>query len=421
MFNLALKSLHNRWITSLLTVLSIALSASLLLSVERTRRAAADGFTQSISQVDLLVGGRTGPVSLLLFNVFNIGNPTVNVSAESFDHFAKSPAVEWAVPISLGDAHKGYRVLATTPDYFKYYRFRGEQKIELQSGTFELDDQGVAIGSEVAAKLKYQIGSAVIITHGVTRGEGVLNHDEHPFKVSGVLRPTGTLIDRTVYMSLEAHHELHEHGGHHGEDHAQDHGEEHENEHDDHDHAPGMYSAFFLRLKNRVDILGLQREINEYKAEPLTAVIPGVVLAELWQNMGVLEKSLRAISWLVLGVGLLSMLISLMTSLKERRREMAILRAVGAGPKHILRLMMFEAALLAGVGLLLGLVIEVFAFEILRGWLESNLGLFLSGPKVTMYDLWYLLAAWICGLLLGLIPAMRAARLALKDGLSLKL
>lgn len=416
MFNLALKSLHNRWITSLLTVVSIALSASLLLSVERTRRAAADGFTQSISQVDLLVGGRTGPVSLLLFNVFNIGNPTVNVSAASYEHFAKLPAVEWAVPISLGDAHKGYRVLATTPDYFKYYRFRGEQKIELQEGTFALDDQGVAIGAEVAGKLKYQIGSAVIITHGVTRGEGVLNHDEHPFKVSGVLKPTGTLIDRTVYMSLEAHHELHEHGGHHD-----GHGEEHEAEHDDHDHAPGMYSAFFLRLKNRIDILGLQREINEYKSEPLTAVIPGVVLAELWQNMGVLEKSLRAISWLVLGVGLLSMLISLMTSLKERRREMAILRAVGAGPKHILRLMMFEAALLAGVGLLFGLVIEVFAFEILRGWLENNLGLFLSGPKVTIYDLWYLLAAWIFGLLLGLIPAMRAARLALKDGLSLRL
>lgn len=408
MFNLALKSLHNRWITSLLTVLSIALSSSLLLSVERTRRAAADGFTQSISQVDLLVGGRTGPVSLLLFNVFNIGNPTVNVSDESYQHFAKLPAVEWAVPLSLGDAHRGYRVLATSEDYFKFYRFRGDQKIELQSGAMSFGDHDVIVGADVAQKLKYSVGGPMVVTHGVTRGEGVLNHDDHPFKITGILKPTGTIIDRTVYMSLEAHHEMHEAGEHHGAE-----------EHDHHD-EPGMYSSFLLRLKNRVDILGLQREINEYKAEPLTAVIPGLVLAELWQNMGVLEKSLRAISWLVLGVGLLSMLISLMTSLKERRREMAILRAVGAGPRHILRLMMFEAALLAGVGLLLGLVIEVFAFELLRGWLESNLGLLLSGPKITVYDLWYLLAAWIFGLLLGLIPASRAARLALKDGLSIR-
>lgn len=413
MLSLALKSIHNRWLTSLLTVLSIALSASLLLSVERTRRAAAEGFTQSISQVDLVVGGRTSPVSLLLFNVFNIGNPTVNVSKESFDYFSKLPAVEWAVPISLGDAHRGYRVLGTTNDFFTHYHFRGEQKMEVATGELMKDDHSVVIGSEVAQKLHYGLGSKVVVTHGVTRGEGVQHHDDHPFQVTGILKPTGTILDRTVFIDLEAHHELHEQGEHSGEAH-----DEHDGEHDDHDGE--AYSSFFLRLKNRVDVLGLQREINEYKNEPLTAAMPGVVLAELWNSMGILERSLQAISWLVLSVGLLSMLISLMTSLKERRREMAILRAVGAGPRHILKLMMFEAAVLTGLGLLLGLAIEISAFELLRTWLENNLGLLLSGPKLVVYDLIYLTVAWVFGLLLGLIPATRAARLALKDGLSVR-
>lgn len=418
-FKLAIKSLKNRAFATTLTVISIALSVTLLLSVERAKRASEEGFTQTISKTDLIVGARSGPLQLILYTVFNMGNPTHNISYETFEDIKKNPAIAWTIPYSLGDGHRGFRVVGTNEDFFKYYHYRGYQEIEFESGKKFTDLWDVVIGSDVARKLKYKLGDRMIMAHGVTKGEGILNHGDKPFTICGILKPTGTPLDRSVYISLEGLEALHidwQDGA-----------------------APTKdkiipqstlkketlkvhsITAFFVGAKSRIETLKLQREINNYKDEPLLAIIPGVTLSELWHGLSYIEGVLRIISWMVVLVGFFAMLIALTTTLNERRREMSILRAVGAKSSQIVGLLVFESTLLTILGILLGTFSSFALIAGLKPWLESEFGLFLVGPWFTEREFIYILITLTGGTLIGLIPALRAQKLALKDGLSVKL
>lgn len=416
--NLAMKSLKNRMLTTLLTVLSIGLSVSLLLSIERSKRAAYEGFTQTISQTDLIVGARSGPIQLILYTVFNMGNATHNISYETYQEIKKNPKISWTIPYSLGDGHRGFRVVGTNTDFFQHYHYRGGQKVALAEGEIFNGLWDVVIGAEVAEKLDYKLGEKIVIAHGVTKGEGLLLHDDKPFAVTGILAKTGTPLDRAVYVSLEGLEALHI------------------------DWTDGAaptaekaiaaetlkkenlkvhsITAFFVGAKSRIDTLRLQREINIYSGEPLLAIIPGATLSELWQGLSYVEGVLKLISFLVVGVGFVAMLIALTTSLNERRREMAILRAVGANSYHIVGLLVFESFLLTGMGILIGVGISITGVMLLKPWLESSFGLYLVGPAFTETEAMYLVLTLVGGTLIGLVPALRAQKQALKDGLSVK-
>lgn len=419
LLNLAIKSIRNRIYATTLTALSIALSTTLLLSVERTKRGTQDGFTQAISQTDLLVGGRTGPVNLILYTVFNMGSASNNISRESYQHFQNHPSVEWTIPYSLGDGHRGFRVVATDENFYQHYRFKGDQKVELAEGVAALDIWDVAIGSDVATKLQYHLGDKIIIAHGVTRSEGVQLHSDKPFHVSGILKPTGTALDQSVYISLYGMEAIHldwKNGA------APDNTHSIPAENISKSNIKlGPITAFFLRTKSRLETLSLQREINTFAEEPLLAIIPGATLAELWRALSQIDNALKVISWMVLAVGIAAMLSSLLSGLNERRREMAILRSLGAKPSQIMMLLVIESSILTAIGIGLGLVTELTAFRLLQTWLENQFGLLLVGPAVTYTEVTYLAVILLIGTLAGLIPATMAARNALKDGLSVKL
>lgn len=415
---LALKSMFNRKLTSFLTLLSIALSTALLLSVERVKRAAEEGFTQTISQTDLIVGARSGPLNLILYTVFNLGSPTNNVSWKTYQELKSDPAVDWTIPYSLGDGHHGFRVVGTDENFYQHYRFRGDKQVELKEGVASTGLWDVVLGADVARELKYSLGQKVVIAHGVTHGEGILLHEDKPFHVVGILKPTGTALDRSLYITLEGLEAIHldwVNGA------MPSRGKEIAAETLLKEKIPiTQVTAFFLRTKSRIETLALQRRINTYKDEPMLAIIPGVTLAELWQGLGYVEQTLRFIAWMVVAVGLVAMLIALLTSLNERRREMAILRALGAGPFRIVALLVFESASLTVLGVLLGTLIQFFIFIVLQSWLEWEFGLYLVGAVLEKRELLELLAMIVLGSVIGLIPALRAMRLALKDGLSVK-
>ncbi len=416
--NLALKSLKNRLLPSVLTVISIALSVILLLSVERAKRAAEDGFTQTISQTDLIVGARSGPMQLILYTVFNIGNATHNISYQAYQDIKKNPAIEWTIPYSLGDGHRGFRVVGTTNDFFEHYRFRGDGKMELQEGK-NLDGLwDVVIGADVARKLGYKLGQEIAVAHGVTHGEGIQKHDDKPFAVVGILKSTGTALDQSLYVGIEAVEAMHldwKDGAAPTPETAIS-ADKIKKE----DIKIDQITAFFLRAKSRIDTLRLQREINNYREEPLLAIIPGVTLSELWHSLSYVERMLKVISWLVVAVGLMAMLIALTTSLNERRREMAILRAVGASTSKIFALLVFESTLLTLAGIALGFAAVMAGTAILRPWLEMEFGFYLEGGALGPTEIAYLLATLVGGIGIGLIPAYRAQKMALKDGLSVK-
>ena len=419
LLRLALASLGNRRFTALLTVFAIALSVCLLLAVERVRSEARASFANTISGTDLIVGARSGSINLLLYSVFRIGNATNNIRWDSFERFAEHRQVKWAIPISLGDSHRGYRVMGTSTAYFEHYRYARSQPLQLRVGrTFTDDPFEVVLGAEVAQVLGYGLGEQIVLAHGVAR-ISLLKHDDKPFTVVGILGRTGTPVDRTLHISLAGMEALHIdwQNGMPARGAAQVSAEQARAM----DLQPKQITAFLLGLNSKIATFSLQREINEYRGEPLLAILPGVALQELWSLMGTAEKALFVVSLFVVLTGLIGMLTAILTSLNERRREMAILRSVGARPWHIAGLLVVEAFALALAGVLLGLLLLYLGIAGAQGYVQAHYGLYLPLSAPNGYE-WRLLGAILAAaLLMGCVPAWRAYRQSLADGLSIRL
>jgi len=417
MFTLALKSLYNRKFTTILTVASIALSVMMLLGVERIRNEAKNSFTSTISGTDLIVGARTGPVQLLLYSVFRIGNATNNISWQSYQDIAGNPNVKWTIPISLGDSHQGYRVMGTNTDYFEHFRFAGGHELEMSAGDIFAGVFDAVLGADVADVLGYELGDEMIIAHGAGKVSFV-KHDDKPFSVVGVLKRTGTPVDQTVHVQLEGIEAIHIdwQGG---------------------TRVPGLsisaekalqmelspkaITAFMVGLKSRIAAFAFQRHVNQYPHEPLLAILPGVALQELWDLISIAEKALLVVSGFVVLIGLCGMLLALMTSLNERRREMAILRSVGARPWHVFALIVGESGLLTvagvsvGIGLLYGFLVASQTIIL------SNFGIFIAISGLSAYELLLVLVICLAGIIIGIIPGYRIYRYSLADGMTIRI
>ena len=409
---LALQSAWARRLTLGIALVSIALSTALLLAVERVRSDARTSFTQSVSGVDLVVGARSGAVQLILYAVFHSGSATQNMRWESFEALATHPAVDWAVPLSLGDGHRGFPVLGTTPAYFERLRHGDRQALAFAAGHPFADVFEAVLGSEAAAQLGYRPGDRITLSHGIT--EFAPEHADKPFAVVGILAPTGTPVDRTVHVGLEAITAIHLDwaGG---------------------APLPGLVipaeqvrkfdlqpkevTAMLIGLKRRGDVFRLQRQVNNQKGEPLMAVMPGVALDELWQTLGMVERLLLALSALVVMVGLTGLMATMLASLNERRRELAILRALGAGPGGIFLMLTCEGLLVTTAGALLGSALLTIAIAVLAP-LAQPYGVHLSLRPPAANE-WLLLASILAtGLIASLVPGWRAWRMALADGLT---
>jgi len=415
--SLAWLSLRNRRFTAALTVISIALSVTLLIGVERLRTEARASFANTISGTDLIVGARGGAVQLLLYSVFRIGNATNNISWQSYRDIAAHPKVAWTIPLSLGDSHRGFRVLGTTGDYFRHYRYARDRGLELAQGKPFEDLYDAVLGAEVAETLGYSLGDQIIVAHG-TGDVGFARHEDKPFRVVGILARTGTPVDRTVHVSLEAIEAIHVDwrsgapipGLSVSAEQARQ-----------MDLTPKAITAALVGLKSRIATFQVQRFINDYPEEPLSAILPGVALSELWGLVGVAENALLLVSAFVVVVGLFGMLTALLTSLEERRREMAILRSVGARPAHVFGLIMGEAGFLTLLGIALGLGILYLLLLISQPLIQTRYGIFISLGGLSGYELILLGAVVLAGFLVGSVPAYRAYRLSLADGLSIRI
>ncbi len=418
LLRLALASLNNRRFTALLTVFAIALSVCLLLAVERVRTETRASFASTISGTDLIVGARSGSVNLLLYSVFRIGNATNNIRWDSYQQLAGHPQVKWAIPLSLGDSHRGYRVLGTSPGYFEHYRFGRQQPLQLAEGRAFADDPfEVVLGAEVAQSLGYRLDERIVLAHGVAK-VSLVQHDDKPFRVVGILRRTGTPVDRTLHINLAGMEALHIDWR--GGVPARGAGRVSAEQARALDLQPQQITAVLLGLNSRIATFALQREINQYRGEPLLAVLPGVALQELWSLMGTAEQALFVVSLFVVLTGLIGMLTAILTSLNERRREMAILRSVGARPWHIAGLLVIEAFALALAGAALGVTLLYVGIAVAQAPLQQFYGLYLPFGWPSGYE-WRLLGViLLAAVLMGAVPAWRAYRQSLADGLSIR-
>ena len=408
---LAIASLLARALTVGMTVLAIALSVALFLGVEKVRTGAKASFADTISGTDLIVGARSGSVQLLLYSVFRIGNATNNISWESYQDIAARPEVDWIVPISLGDSHRQFRVMGTTVEFFERYRYRQDRQLDVAAGAVMSDLFDAVIGSDVAATLGYSIDDPIVVAHGLA---SFTEHNDQPFRVAGILEKTGTPVDRTVIVSLEAIEAIHVdwQGG------AQIPGESTPIEAIRAlDLTPKAVTAALVGIQSPLQVFALQRMINEYPEEPLLAILPGVALQELWALVGVAETALFGVSAMVVVTALIGMMATLFSSLNERRREMAIFRAMGARPMTLLGLLILEAMLTAGAGSALGLAILYACLAIAQPIVDGAFGLFLPIEAPSLRELWVLISVVAAGAIVSLVPALRAYRLSLADGM----
>lgn len=418
LLHLAARSAWNRRGTLSLVLLSIALATALLLSLEGLRRDIRASFAQAVSGTDLVVGARTGPVQLMLYAVFRVGGATNNISMDSVRAVAAHRAVAWTVPLSLGDSHRGHPVLGTTVAYFEHFAYGDRQRLAMAegrpfSGTLDGLYEAV-IGAEVARALGYRAGTRLTLTHGMG-GDLAAEHADKPFTVVGVLERTGTPVDRTVHVSLQAIEAIHLDwaggaplpGLRIGAEDARK-----------FDLEPKQVTALLVGLKSRAAVFAVQRHVNSHAGEALTAVLPGVALDELWEVVGLGERALLAISGLVALVSLAGLVAVVLAGLNERRRELAVLRAVGAGPRHVLALLALEGMLVTLAGALLGAAVTAAAVVAAGPWLQQQFGIGLQAAAPAAGQ-WLLFAAvLVAGMLASLVPGWRAYRLSLADGLS---
>lgn len=411
---LAWKSLSSRRSTAVLTVVSIAVSVVLLLGVEKIRVNAQSSFANTISGTDLIVGARSGSIQLLLYSVFRIGNATNNISWNSYQAFARKKGVKWTIPISLGDSHRGFRVMGTSKDYFSFYQYGQKRNLKLTSGKPFDDTFDTVIGSEVARSLQYSVGDEVVISHG-TVSTSFSEHKDKPFIISGILEHTGTPVDRTVHVSLEGIEAMHVNWQ--GLVKKRKLGKKLAKA----DLQPESITAFLVGLDSKIMSFKLQRYINEYSAEPLLAIFPGIALHELWNLMSVAEQALLIISIFVVIAALTGMLAVSLAGLNERRREVAILRSIGASHWHIMGLLIAETLLLTIAGILLGVAILYSAIGLSQPIIEANYGLFIPISSPNQREFAMISILLLTGFIVGLIPAYRAYRNSLADGMSTRL
>ncbi len=470
MLRLAIASLLNRRFVVMLTIFSIALSVMLILGVERLRGEARESFTNSASGIDLIVAARGSPVQILMATIFGVGSTTTGLDWDTYEMVENRPEVDWAVPIQMGDNHKGFPVIGTSPAYFDRFRHSGGEALVFAEGVpfSQSDPDGAVVGAEVATRFDYALGNVIVNAHG--SGEVAFDvHDEAPFKITGILKPTGTAVDRMVIVSLEGFDALHDddvpatvdpltdlgvapepaaeeevHGANEQSEHAH---EENDHAHEqngldqddedahlegaetnyagasdaDHDHAPEMINAILVGLKDRAAVLGIQRTIAEYPGEALTAVLPNVALLELWSITGTAETALRLMAWVVALAGMIGLVVMLSATLEARRREFAILRSVGATPMKVFNLILAEAAVLTIAGLVAGIIMLAVATLVADPILSDRFGIRMGLDLISSREAIFMITILCAGLLAALMPALRVYSMTLSDGLSPRL
>ncbi|TGN40617.1 ABC transporter permease [Marinobacter confluentis] len=413
-FSLAFASLWHRRNVLALVTLTLTLSITLLLGIQYLRTEVKQSFTSTISGTDLIVGARSGQLNLLLYTVFHIGDATNNIRWETFQDLQDDERIGWMVPISLGDSYRGHRVVGTNEQYPEHFRYGQDQAPELATGAWFDDMFEVVLGAEVARAHQHAVGDDITLSHGGGR-TSFSNHKDMPFTVSGILAPTGTPIDQAVYVSLEGLEAIHigwESGvAIPGRTVTPDQARQR-------DLTPDTITAVLVGIDRQILTFQVQREVNQYSGEPLSAILPGVALSELWRLMGQFEKALLGITGFVVVTSLIGLAAVLLTLQVQRRQEVAILRAAGASPLLIALLHVIECLVLALIACAVALAVGAAGIAGLSPWLLDTWGVQITLRPLNSTEWLVIAAVPVAAMLVSLIPALKAWQGSRKQGLS---
>jgi putative ABC transport system permease protein len=383
MLSLLLKSIRSRIIPTSLVTISLMASMVLLLSIERIQQGAEEGFNQSISGVDVIIGPRSSSLELVLYTVFHLGRPTNNITTKTIDDIKLRNDIDWIVPIALGDSHKGFRVIATQSNYFEHIKYSDNQSLTFLKGRAFSELPEVVLGSDVADKLYYSLGSNIQITHGSVEATGN-KHDDFSFKASGILNKTGTPIDQAIFVDLKGYELLHL-GWKSGK-------KVFSLDNIDlstipkEDLNPKTLTAAFVGLKSKLTLFNFSKSIREYPNEAISAVIPGVALSELWSIVGLVDKGFELLSWIIIAISLIAMITLIIASLDNRKQEMTIYRANGASPRFLATMVIYESLVIGLVAIIGAIILVTIVTYFATSQLNLTLGISPSFQWISLGD-----------------------------------
>lgn len=407
---MAWRYLKFRWLVSVLTITGIALGVALVCAVLALRSESERALSRDAGLYDLVAGGKGSPLQLVLASVYHLDSPPGNLPYAEYEKLQRDSRVLWVAPVGLGDNYFGYRIVGTEAQFFDLPDRNGERFFQFAQGKVFEDRFDVVLGSQVAASTDLDLGSTFFGTHGLVEVPGAEVHRDFPYRVSGILAPTGTAQDRAIFGTLASVWEIHE-----TEDRL-------------HSAIQGSAllegpqereaTAILIRLKTPGLRLWMADEIRK-ETDGIAAVPINEILRFQRSIIGPVQRALLIVAGAVVVVSCLTVLVTLHQAAERRRRDIAILRSLGAIRSEVASLVFAEGLLLTGAGILLGLLLGHGGLALSVGPFRDSTGLVLNPWQIPVAELIALGAMALCGAVASLFPAISCYRRTPIDDLHL--
>lgn len=419
---LSWKNIINKPLSMVMSLILFGLGVGLISLLLLLNTQLEEKFEANLAEIDLVVGAKGSPLQLILASMYHIDSPTGNVSIEEVRPFLnpKHPLIETAVPLSLGDSYEGYRIIGTEPSFVDLYDG------ELAEGQMFKKVMDVVVGASVAAEDGLTLGSSFQSSHGFIEDDNLIHADAVPFQVVGVLAPTGSVIDQLILTNTQSVWAVHDHET---DDSAQEEVHDHEAESHDHNHDheeelkplvdyPNQeITSLLIKFKGRnYQALNMQRSINENT--DMQAATPAIEINRLYSLIGVGAEALRWLAIIIVIVSGLSIFISLFSSLRDRRYEMALMRTMGGSQLFLFGMIVLEGVILAILGYVLGIALSHVGMELLAKNLSESYRYSFTGWRFLEEEIYLLVGALGIGMIAALLPAIQASRTDIHETLS---
>ncbi|MDC3253614.1 FtsX-like permease family protein, partial [bacterium] len=382
----------------------------------------------NLAGISLVIGAKGSPLQMILCNMYHVDDPTGNVKIKDVKPFlsGRNPLIDKAIPLSLGDSYKGFRIVGTTQDYPELY------DVKTAKGKIWKDNFEANIGADVAKIANLKIGDTFYSTHGFL-SDGMNGHEHGQFKVVGVFQKSNSVIDQLILTTTQSIWEVHDNHDHEEkaltenatdshEVHDHDHDHAHDHDHEGHDHAPpqkpiieevdqeitSILIKFKESSKKSFQALTMLRGINENTE--VMAASPAIELNRLYDNMSLGESFLRNLAMIIVFVSGLSIFISLFSSLRDRKYELALMRVMGATPTKLFFLIILEGLLLAVIGYVIGIILSHLGMSVFAGQMENKYHYSFTAAKFLKEEFYLLGGALFIGFVAAVIPAYQAFR-----------
>jgi putative ABC transport system permease protein len=394
-FKLSIKNLFYRPLSSLLSLLLLALGVSMISLLVLINSVVQDQMNNNLKGIDMVVGAKGSPLQLILSSVYHVDSPTGNISLKEARSIEKNPMVGNSVPLLYGDNYEGFRIVGTNEKFIELYN------LSIENGSFWDDEFEVVVGKKIATKLKLNVGDKFFTSHGLRQtGEA---HSDTPFTVVGITNFSNSVADQLILTSAESV------WGVHGD-------YSHDNDEHNHDDDNKEITAMLIKFNSPMNIIQFPRYINENTN--LQSAVPSYEISRLFKLFGFGIETINLLAYLIIIVSGISIFITLFNSMKERKYDMALIRTLGGSRLQLSSMLVYESLVLTVSGFILGIILSRLGLVFISSLMESSFNYSLNSYTILNDELWLLAISILIGLIACLIPSIQVYKMDISKILS---